>query len=479
MARWVDGQVPPARRSGGRDGEHDGGHVRARHPAVSGHGQRDRATCRHRAACGPGTRARVEDPTGAERTEGAGCDRCARAEIAEHIGEQLRGAGRAVVQGHPAVAAERHDHEVGDGLVRSEVQIRRGRKGGAGREGRDVPAAGRIGDGHVEHDGRRGARDAGFAAGGEGDAAMAGDRARARSGAVARVEQPGRGGGREAAGGVGRRCGEVARHVGQQLDRHPGPVVEVDRAAAAHLDHDGVGHRPQREVDVRRRGQRRAMGVHGDVPAAARRYHRHVEHDRHGIRGDRRDAGDGQGQGVVRRQPAVVRVRCPASVQEALGGDGRVAAGRRRGRRDRRGGRTAGGRGGHDTTGRSGCGDGGRTQDKNGDGSSDDAVHATPHFGSGTGCGRDRQSITAWPRTGGSQELRRREPGRGCRARDVRCRSVRIDHTAAALSSSRLRVRFESTGMPGPMVVAKVILRRYLPLAADGLARSTSSSAAA
>ncbi|ASO18212.1 hypothetical protein AHOG_02760 [Actinoalloteichus hoggarensis] len=46
-------------------------------------------------------------------------------------------------------------------------------------------------------------------------------------------------------------------------------------------------------------------------------------------------------------------------------------------------------------------------------------------------------------------------------------------------SASRSRVRFGSTGMPGPMVVEKVIFFRKRPLAADGFARSTSSSATA
>ncbi len=40
-------------------------------------------------------------------------------------------------------------------------------------------------------------------------------------------------------------------------------------------------------------------------------------------------------------------------------------------------------------------------------------------------------------------------------------------------------VMFGSTGTPGPMVVETVTFLRYLPFAADGLARSTSSSTAA
>ncbi len=43
----------------------------------------------------------------------------------------------------------------------------------------------------------------------------------------------------------------------------------------------------------------------------------------------------------------------------------------------------------------------------------------------------------------------------------------------------RFFTTFGSTGTPGPMVVVTVTFRRYLPLAADGLARSTSSSTAA
>jgi hypothetical protein len=53
-----------------------------------------------------------------------------------------------------------------------------------------------------------------------------------------------------------------------------------------------------------------------------------------------------------------------------------------------------------------------------------------------------------------------------------------VDQTAVS-SARRLRVRFGSTGMPGPMVVVKVTFFRYRPFAADGLARRISSSAAA
>ena len=60
-----------------------------------------------------------------------------------------------------------------------------------------------------------------------------------------------------------------------------------------------------------------------------------------------------------------------------------------------------------------------------------------------------------------------------------KCRSRRSGVGQAEVSStSRLRVRFGSTGMPGPMVVATVIFLMYRPLAADGLARRISSSAA-
>ena len=49
---------------------------------------------------------------------------------------------------------------------------------------------------------------------------------------------------------------------------------------------------------------------------------------------------------------------------------------------------------------------------------------------------------------------------------------------AAASASTRSRVRAGSTLMPGPWVEAITIVRRYLPLAADGLARMSSSSTA-
>ena len=58
----------------------------------------------------------------------------------------------------------------------------------------------------------------------------------------------------------------------------------------------------------------------------------------------------------------------------------------------------------------------------------------------------------------------------------VRCVS---GQATAAGASTMLRVRSGSTRTPGPMVVATVIVRRYRPLAAAGLARTTSSIRAA
>ena len=49
----------------------------------------------------------------------------------------------------------------------------------------------------------------------------------------------------------------------------------------------------------------------------------------------------------------------------------------------------------------------------------------------------------------------------------------------ASTASRRFFVTFGSTGTPGPMVVVTVTFLRYLPFAADGLARMTSSSTAA
>ena len=49
---------------------------------------------------------------------------------------------------------------------------------------------------------------------------------------------------------------------------------------------------------------------------------------------------------------------------------------------------------------------------------------------------------------------------------------------AAASASTRSRVRAGSILMPGPWVEAMTIVRRYLPLAADGLARMSSSMTA-
>ena len=50
--------------------------------------------------------------------------------------------------------------------------------------------------------------------------------------------------------------------------------------------------------------------------------------------------------------------------------------------------------------------------------------------------------------------------------------------TGAPSSSKKPRVLFGSTGMPGAMVVVKVIFFRYRPLAAAGLSLITSSIAA-
>ena len=56
---------------------------------------------------------------------------------------------------------------------------------------------------------------------------------------------------------------------------------------------------------------------------------------------------------------------------------------------------------------------------------------------------------------------------------------VTLPYAAGAPSSSKKpRVLLGSTGMPGAMVVVKVIFFRYRPLAAAGLSLMTSSSAA-
>src|SRR5688572_4762410 len=60
-----------------------------------------------------------------------------------------------------------------------------------------------------------------------------------------------------------------------------------------------------------------------------------------------------------------------------------------------------------------------------------------------------------------------------------RCDAPGAVAQAVGSSTSMLRVRFGSTGMPGPMVVETVTFLRYRPLAEEGLARSTSSRAAA
>ena len=93
--------------------------------------------------------------------------------------------------------------------------------------------------------------------------------------------------------------------------------------------------------------------------------------------------------------------------------------------------------------------------------------------------GRDRRRVrapTAWTRPARTARAEPRpllgRPDPGCRARPPKGQ-------AWVTSPSMLRVRFESTGMPGPIVVAKVTFFRYLPFDDDGLARSTSSSAAA
>lgn len=86
---------------------------------------------------------------------------------------------------------------------------------------------------------------------------------------------------------------------------------------------------------------------------------------------------------------------------------------------------------------------------------------------------------STYPRHPGKSERERRgDPWWGRRA--VIASAVRgSPQEAADSSASRLRVCAGSTGMPGPMVVAKKTFFRYRPLAADGFARSTSSSAAA
>ena len=91
---------------------------------------------------------------------------------------------------------------------------------------------------------------------------------------------------------------------------------------------------------------------------------------------------------------------------------------------------------------------------------------------------------------GGVVEGRTVSPAEVTALADVEPREVLLAKLAGAMiearsaqavgsSTVRLRVRLGSTGMPGPIVVETVTFFRYRPLAAAGLARSTSSRAAA
>ena len=87
---------------------------------------------------------------------------------------------------------------------------------------------------------------------------------------------------------------------------------------------------------------------------------------------------------------------------------------------------------------------------------------------------RSRRTSRRCSRTGRADPANdgTRHPGRGDGVQRV------LRQADGVSSTSRLRVRFGSTGMPGPVVVATMTFFRYRPLAADGLARRTSSSAA-
>jgi len=84
---------------------------------------------------------------------------------------------------------------------------------------------------------------------------------------------------------------------------------------------------------------------------------------------------------------------------------------------------------------------------------------------------------TATSAAGPPELLERPRPG--SRPEPAKGGEDRVLSQAVGSSTSMLRVRFGSTGIPGPMVVETVTFFRYRPLAEDGLARRTSSRAAA
>ncbi len=100
------------------------------------------------------------------------------------------------------------------------------------------------------------------------------------------------------------------------------------------------------------------------------------------------------------------------------------------------------------------------------------AMGRCPPFGKGGAAREERQTRDA--RAGGRRG-RRKAP------LAVRGGAFRVEYGAdqASLFSWMLRVTLGSTGMPGPIVVVTKTFFRYLPLDADGLDRSTSSSTAA
>ncbi len=317
----VHREVAGRPRLGLGDVQHDGRGTRRGDAPATGHLGVDRRVRRHRAAR-PVAHPGVEDPGRIHRHERTRRGRRPREVVAGDVGDQVdRGVGGAR-EGEHAVVAQPHRDEVRPRVAPRVVQVGGRRSGRPVRIDGDVPALHGVRLGDVEHDGRR---TCGRHASTTRDLHVDRRIRRDRTGGAVRdpgVEHPCRIQGDE---GTRRRRHpgeEVPRHVGDQLNRGLVGVGQRHLAVAAELHRDEVGARVAlREIEVRRRGPGRAVGIDGDVAA-----HRGVgfgdveHHRRHPRRRDAAAARDLQVDRRIRRDGSGRAVGDPG-VQNPGGGE--------------------------------------------------------------------------------------------------------------------------------------------------------------
>ena len=220
-----DGDIAGAGGLGDGDIDDDGRCAGGGDAAAAGDGEVDGAVRRDRGGgADAGRGAGIEQPGGGERVQGTRCGGGTRQVIAQHVGDEVGGTGRAVEEVDLAGRADGGDDQIGDGLPGHIVEVRgQWLLTAIGPRGDESRRSGGLSNGDIERDSRDAAGYAAAAADLQADPGVRPDRAgRGRARPVAGVEQASRRDRHVPAGGrdCDRRC---RRGRGQPNPDQPNP----------------------------------------------------------------------------------------------------------------------------------------------------------------------------------------------------------------------------------------------------------------